>query len=303
MESGISKTKKNRLSEKLTPYIFISPFYILFLIFGLFPIIFSGILAFSKWDGIGEMEYVGLENFQRLIQDGDFWGAVSNTLIIWVLSTVPMLMMALILAFTLNLKFIKHKETLKALFFLPNVTSVVAISILFGLAFSSQTGLVNAVLEMLGIESINFVRDPFWVKIVIAFIGTWQYLGYNMIIYFTGLQKIPKDYYEAAIIDGATTFQIFRLITIPLLKPIILFTVMMSTIGGLQVFAEAQILVPTNPTAEGGALTIVYYLYQTAFGQNVYGYGAAIAWGLVVIILLISALNWYLTTHRIKGEK
>lgn len=303
MDSEILKTKKDRLSEKVTPYVFISPFYILFLIFGLFPIIFSGILAFSKWDGIGEMEYVGLENFQRLIQDGDFWGAVSNTLIIWVLSTVPMLLMALVLAFTLNLKFIKHKETLKALFFLPNVTSVVAISILFGLAFSSQTGLVNAVLEMLGIESINFMRDPFWVKIVIAFIGTWQYLGYNMIIYFTGLQKIPKDYYEAAIIDGATTFQIFRLITIPLLKPIILFTVLMSTIGGLQVFAEAQILVPTNPTAEGGALTIVYYLYQTAFGQNVYGYGAAIAWGLVIIILLISLLNWYLTTHRIKGER
>lgn len=303
MDSEILKTKKDRLSEKVTPYVFISPFYILFLIFGLFPIIFSGILAFSKWDGIGEMEYVGLENFQRLIQDGDFWGAVSNTLIIWVLSTVPMLLMALVLAFTLNLKFIKHKETFKALFFLPNVTSVVAISILFGLAFSSQTGLVNAVLEMLGIESINFMRDPFWVKIVIAFIGTWQYLGYNMIIYFTGLQKIPKDYYEAAIIDGATTFQIFRLITIPLLKPIILFTVLMSTIGGLQVFAEAQILVPTNPTAEGGALTIVYYLYQTAFGQNVYGYGAAIAWGLVIIILLISLLNWYLTTHRIKGER
>lgn len=303
MDSGRTKTKKDRILEKITPYAFISPFYILFLIFGLFPIIFSAILAFSKWDGIGKMEYIGLENFQRLIHDAEFWGAVSNTLIIWVLSTVPMLIMALLLAFTLNLKFIKRKETLKTLFFLPNVTSVVAVSILFGLAFSSQTGFVNAILEMMGKESINFIRDPFWVKIVIAFIGTWQYLGYNMIIYFTGLQKIPKDYYEAAIIDGATTFQLFKLITVPLLKPIILFTVMMSTIGGLQVFSEAQILVPNSPTAEGGSLTIVYYLYQTAFGQNVYGYGATIAWGLVGIILIVSLINWYLTTRKIKGEK
>ncbi|WP_314067468.1 sugar ABC transporter permease [uncultured Vagococcus sp.] len=303
MDPESSRTKKQRLMERVTPYVFVSPFYILFLIFGLFPVVFSGILAFSKWDGIGKREFVGMENFQRLVQDTEFWGAVWNTLVIWVLSTIPMLVMALLLAFTINLKFIKHKEMLKALYFVPNVTSVVAVTILFGLAFSSQTGLVNSVLEMMGRESVNWIRDPFWVKVVIAFVGTWQYLGYNMIIYYTGLQKIPKDYYEAAIIDGATTFQLFRLITIPLLKPIILFTVMMSTIGGLQVFAEAQILVPSNPTAEGGALTIVYYLYQTAFGQNVYGYGAAIAWGLVIIILLLSLLNWYLTTYRIKGEK
>lgn len=301
MDPKSSKIKKQRIMEKITPYAFVSPFYILFLIFGLFPVVFSGILAFSKWDGIGEREFVGFENFQRLVQDAEFWGAVWNTLVIWVLSTVPMLLVALLLAFTLNLKFIKHKEWLKALYFVPNVTSVVAVTILFGLAFSSQTGLVNAVIEMFGGKSINWIRDPLWVKVVIAIIGTWQYLGYNMIIYFTGLQKIPKDYYEAAIIDGATTFQLFRLITIPLLKPIILFTVMMSTIGGLQVFAEAQILVPSNPTAEGGALTIVYYLYQTAFRQNAYGYGAAIAWGLVVLILLLSLLNWYLTTYRIKG--
>jgi cellobiose transport system permease protein len=296
------KDKYSKISEKATPYIFIAPFYILFLIFGLFPIVFSAILAFSKWDGIGDVQFTGLENFKTLLADTDFWLSIKNTLIIWVIQTVPMLVIALVLAFLINLSIVNRKEFYKTTFFLPYVTSVVAVTILFGLIFSNQSGLINAVLELLGKEPIAFIDSPFWIRIIIALVGIWQYLGYNMIIYFSGLQKIPADYYEAAIIDGASNYQLFTKITVPLLKPIILFTVMMSTIGGLQVFAEAQVLVPTNATAEGGALTIVYYIYQTAFLQSRYGYGSTITWGLVVIILIISLINWYLTSYRIKGE-
>ncbi|NYE05831.1 cellobiose transport system permease protein [Bacillus niacini] len=296
------KDKYSKISEKATPYIFIAPFYILFLIFGLFPIVFSAILAFSKWDGIGDVQFTGLENFKTLLADTDFWLSIKNTLIIWVIQTVPMLVIALVLAFLINLSIVKRKEFYKTTFFLPYVTSVVAVTILFGLIFSNQSGLINAVLELLGKEPIAFIDSPFWIRIIIALVGIWQYLGYNMIIYFSGLQKISADYYEAAIIDGASNYQLFTKITVPLLKPIILFTVMMSTIGGLQVFAEAQVLVPTNATAEGGALTIVYYIYQTAFLQSRYGYGSTITWGLVVIILIISLINWYLTSYRIKGE-
>ncbi|MFJ7724649.1 carbohydrate ABC transporter permease [Neobacillus sp. NPDC097160] len=305
MPDDKSSKKKRTLkgfADKVTPYLFISPFYILFLIFGLFPIVFSGILAFSQWDGIGDVQFTGLENFKRLMADTDFWLSIKNTLIIWVIQTVPMLVIALVLAFLINLQFVRRKEFFKTTFFLPYVTSVVAVTILFGLIFSNQSGLINAVLEMFGREPIAFIDSPFWVRIVIALVGIWQYLGYNMIIYFSGLQRIPADYYEAAIIDGASKYQLFTKITIPLLKPIILFTVIMSTIGGLQVFAEAQVLVPTNATAEGGSLTIVYYIYQTAFLQNRYGYGSTITWGLVVIILVISLINWYLTSYRIKGE-
>ncbi|NGP46199.1 sugar ABC transporter permease [Bacillaceae bacterium SIJ1] len=293
----------NKLIDRATPYIFISPFYLLFIGFSLFPLIFAGILAFSQWDGIGEIEFVGLENFLRLIGDDVFWLSLKNTLIIWVVQTVPMLLISLIVAYIINLSVIKNKEFYKTTLFLPYVTSVVAVTILFGLIFSNQNGLINALLQMVGLEPISFLTSPFWVRIVIAAVGFWQYLGYNMIIYYSGLAKIPNDYYEAAIIDGANKVQIFTKITIPLLKPIILFTVMMSTIGGLQVFAEAQILVPSNATAEGGSLTIVYYLYHTAFMQNNYGYGATISWGLVAIILVFSILNWYLTTRRIKGEE
>jgi len=301
-KSSKKKRSWRGFADKVTPYLFISPFYILFLIFGLFPIIFSGILAFSQWDGIGDVQFTGLENFKKLMGDVDFWLSIKNTLIIWVIQTVPMLVIALVLAFLINLQFVKHKEFFKTTFFLPYVTSVVAVTILFGLIFSNQSGLINAVLEMFGKQPIAFIDSPFWVRIVIALVGMWQYLGYNMIIYYSGLQKIPADYYEAAIIDGASKYQLFTKITVPLLKPIILFTVIMSTIGGLQVFAEAQVLVPTNATAEGGSLTIVYYIYQTAFLQNRYGYGSTITWGLVVIILIISLINWYLTSYRIKGE-
>lgn len=293
---------KKKDIDKYAPYLFISPFYILFLIFGLFPIIFAGILAFHKWDGLGEMRFVGWGNFIRLLHDTDFYLSVKNTLIIWAVGTFPMLFLALVLAFMLNLKFVKHKEWLKAIFFLPNVTSVVAVTILFGLIFSNLDGLANSLLQFLGLSPIKWVTSTFWVRIVIALINIWMYLGYNTIIYLTGITKIPKDYYEAAIMDGATNFQIFRYITIPQLKPIILFTVMMSTIGGLQVFSEAQVLVPQGATPEGGAMTIVYYLYHTAFSNNDYGYGSALAWALVIIIMIFSLLNWYLTTYRIKGE-
>ncbi|HEM3629407.1 TPA: sugar ABC transporter permease [Streptococcus suis] len=296
-----SKSKKFD-SDKYVPYLFISPFYILFLIFGLFPIIFAGILAFNKWDGLGEMRFVGWANFSRLIQDTDFYLSLKNTIIIWAIGTFPMLFLALVSAFMINLKFIRHKEILKAIFFLPNITSVVAVTILFSLIFSNLNGLANSLLVSIGLEPLKWLTSSFWVRIVIALVNIWMYLGYNTIIYLTGITKIPSDYYEAAIMDGATNFQIFWNVTIPQLKPIILFTVMMSTIGGLQVFSEAQVLVPQGATPEGGAMTIVYYLYNTAFSNNDYGYGAALAWALVIIIMLFSLLNWYITTYRIKGE-
>ena len=284
--------------EKMIPYLYISPFYILFMIFGLFPILFSLVLAFSKWDGLGDIQYVGLENFQRLMEDSNFWGSVYNTLIIWVLGTFPMLFMALVFAFLINLKFVKHKEFLKTVYFLPNITSVVAITILFGLVFSNLDGLANGLLQALGFEKVNWLGSPFWTRLIIASINMWQYMGYNMIIYLTGIIKIPEELYEAARIDGASNSQIFWKITIPQLRPIILFTVLMSTTGGLQVFSEAQVLVPTGATAEGGALTIVYYLYDLAFGQYQFGYGSAMAWFLALIIIVFSLINSYLTSEK-----
>lgn len=288
--------------EKITPYIYISPFYILFILFSLFPLVFSIMLALGSWDGIGAIEYVGMANFQRLIHDLNFWRSLLNTFIIWFLGTFPMLFMALVLAFLVNQSFVKFKDILRTIFFLPNVTSVVAITILFGIIFANYGGLANGILEFLGFESINWLQSPFWVRIIIASINIWMYLGYNMIIYLTGIINIPDELYEAAALDGATSWQMFRHITIPQLKPIILFTVIMSTIGGLQVFTEAQVLVPQGATPEGGAVTVMYYMYQNAFSNNQYGYGSAIAWAMAFVILIVTVLNTYLTS-KMEGSK
>lgn len=291
-----SRGKLNKFS--LTPYLFISPFYILFLIFGLFPAIFSGILALSKWDGLGAIEFVGLANFERLIHDSNFWISLYNTLIIWFIGTFPMLLMALVLAYVLNLEFIKHKDLWRTLYFIPYVTSVVVITILFGIIFSNFGGLANGILAFFGLEPVRWLDSPFWVRAIIASINIWQYTGYNMIIYLTGLSKIPNELYEAARMDGANNTQIFWNVTIPQLRPIIVFTVLMSTIGGLQIFTEAQVLVPAGATPEGGSMTVSYYLYNVAFTQSQFGYGSAIAWSLVIVIVLFSILNTYLTSKE-----
>lgn len=277
----------------LAPYLMISPFYILFIVFGLFPILFSLYLAFHAWDGLGSMEYVGLRNFRNLLTDDpDFWKSVGNTFAIWFLSTVPQLFLALVVAFLLNAAFIRFKDFYRAVYFLPNITSIVAVAIIFGSFFGSQFGLINGVLQALGMPRIEWINDPFWVKVAISLMVIWRWTGYNSIIYLAGLQGIPHDLYEAATIDGASRKQQFFFITMPLLKPIILFTVILSTIGGMQLFTEPLILVGSTGGATKGGLTLVLYLYNQAFGNQLFGYASAIAWMLFIIIGLFSFLNW-----------
>ncbi|CEG28606.1 carbohydrate ABC transporter permease [Bacillus sp. B-jedd] len=278
-------------------YLFISPFFILFFIFGVYPILFSFYLALSSWDGIGEIEFIGLRNFDFLIKDPMFWKSISNTLIIWVISTIPMVILALVIAFLLNSAFVKFSTMYKTLYFLPNVTAIVAVAIIFGVIFSPNYGLINYVFSLAGLPPINWHSDFWGVKIAIAAMVIWRWTGYNAIIFLAGLQNINTELYEAARMDGASTFQIFRKITIPLLKPVMIFVVITSTIGGMQIFAEPQILVGNSGGPGGGGMTIVLYLYQQAFEKNLYGYGSAIAIGLFIIIMLFSLFN-YLVLQR-----
>jgi cellobiose transport system permease protein len=286
--------------QYMAPYIMISPFYILFLIFGLFPILFSLYLAFHAWDGLGPMEYVGLRNFRNLLTDDpDFWTSVGNTFFIWFLSTLPQLFFALVFAFLLNSAFIKFKDFFRAVFFLPNITSIVAVAIIFGSFFGTQFGLINGLLELVGISKIDWLNDTLWVKVAISLMVIWRWTGYNMIIYLAGLQAVPHDLYEAATLDGASRMQQFFRITLPLLRPIILFTVILSTIGGMQLFTEPMILVGSTGGATKGGLTLVLYLYNQAFGNQLFGYASAIAWVLFIIIGIFSFLNWKFLS---KGE-
>ncbi|KAB2341146.1 sugar ABC transporter permease [Actinomadura rudentiformis] len=281
-------------------YLAISPFYVLFAVFMLGPVLFSLFLAFHKWDGLGPMEFVGLQNFRFMVKDSLFWQSLTNTFAIWFLSTIPMLLLALVLAAMLNSS-VRFGGFYRVAYFIPNVTSIVAIAIFFGSVFANQVGLVNVVLQWLHVGTVGWLTDSFAIKLVISALITWQWTGYNAIIYLAGMQAISSELYEAARIDGAGPVKCFLKITLPLLRPVILFTVIMSAIGGMQTFTEPQVLFgtvdATNPDTGGpghAGLTTVLYLYREAFNFNQLGYGAAIAWALFLVILLFTVINWRL---------
>jgi cellobiose transport system permease protein len=282
----------NEIYKNRMIYLFISPFFILFAVFGFFPILFSLYLSFHKWDGIGEMKFEGFGEYIYLLHDADFWKSILNTLEIWIISTIPMLFFALLIAFLLNSTFVRFRNVYRVIYFLPNVTSIVAVAIVFGTIFGDNYGFLNFVLKTLGLNPVLWLSSPFWLKVAIAAMVIWRWTGYNSIIYLAGLQSIPQELYEAARIDGANMMQTFFRITIPILRPIILFTLITSTIGGMQIFTEPQVLTNNSGGPEHGGMTIVLYLYQQSFLNHMFGYGSAVAWGMFVIIAIFSLINW-----------
>lgn len=285
-------------------YAAISPFYLIFLGFGLFPVGFSLYLSFHRWDGLGSMEWAGLSQYQYLLSDSDFWNSIGNTIIIWALATFPMIFLAMVTAVMLN-SAVRFKSLYRVAYFLPNVTSVVAIAIVFGSIFSTNAGMVNAVLNAVGIDQIAWLNTPWGIKVTIAALMTWQWTGYNAIIFLAGLQTIPGELYEAARMDGAGPLQTFFRITLPLLRPTLLFVLVVSTVTGLQSFSEPQVLLQTSSndsTFAGGpghsGQTMVLYFFQQTFDNNDFGYGAAVAWGIFLVVVLFSIINWRLVQRR-----
>lgn len=295
VDEPVPVVRKTSQARRFLPaYLAISPFYLIFAAFWAFPVGYSIYLSLHSWDGIGPMKYIGLGQFRYLLTDVNFWNSVLNTVEIWVISTVPMLFFALVLAFLLNSN-IRARGFYRVAFFIPNVTSLVAIAIIFGSVFSNSYGLVNVVLQAIGLGQVPWLTSPWGIKVTIAIMVMWRWTGYNTIIYLAGLQAIPTELYEAARVDGASQRQTFFRIVIPMLRPIILFTVITSTIGGLQLFTEPQVLFGTNYGGPGQAgMTTVLYLYQQTFVKNDFGYGATIGWGLFILIVLFSIINWRL---------
>ncbi|WP_039940034.1 carbohydrate ABC transporter permease [Streptomyces himastatinicus] len=285
-------------------YLAISPFYLLFLGFGLIPVGYSLYLSFHRWDGLGPMEYAGLAQYRYLLGDAQFWHSLTNTLIIWAMATLPMLFLALVTAVMLN-SAVRFKNLYRVAYFLPNVTSVVAVAIIFSSVFSTNFGLANAVLQGLGLDQVAWLNSDWGIKIAIAVLMTWQWTGYNALIFLAGLQTIPGELYEAARVDGAGPVQTFFRITVPMMRPIILFALIVSTVTGLQSFTEPQVLLSnTNNTSTfaGGpgnsGQTMVLYFFQQSFDNNDFGYGAAIAWGIFLVVALFSIINWRLVQRK-----
>ena len=281
-------------------YYFIAPFFLIFLIFGLYPIIYSLYLSFTKWDGFGNPAFIGFTNYERLAGDYLFYKSLFNTLFIWIISVIPQLVLSLILAVILNEKFIKGKSFFRAVFFFPNIVTAASLGLLVGLIFNWQAGSFNEFLMNLGIihDPINWPNKPYVMRLLVSGILFLQYFGYSMIIYIAGLQGISKELTEAAEIDGASKVQVFFKIILPLLRPIIIFQVITSIIGGMQIFDQPYTLSNGTGNPDNDTLTSVMYLYKTAFTRYQYGYGAAIAFGVFLVIVVFSIISFVIMNRR-----
>lgn len=297
-------TLKVRGRRVLPLYAAVSPYYLLFALFSAAPILFTAFISVTNWSGLGDFQIIGLKNFEYLLTDKLFWKSFGNTLILWVMSTVPCLTLATLVALALN-STTRFSNTYRVAYLLPNVTSMVAMGILFSSIFSSNFGLANALLNVIGAGKIPWLQTEWGIKIAISTLSAWSFVGYNALIILAGLQAIPKDIYEAASLEGAGPVRQFFHITLPLLRPIVMFVTIMSTIGSLQSFTESQVLTSSkagSAAASGGVgnsgLTMVMYFYSVAFQENRYGYGAAIAWGIVVIVMVFAIINFFATRER-----
>lgn len=281
------------MRRNIWAYIFVSPFFILYAIFGLFPQLYGIYLSFNEWNGIQPMKWVGLGNYQKLLTDDIWWYSIYNTIWLFFAATVPQLVIALILAFIINSTFIRFKDFFRAAFFMPIVASSVAVGVIFVTLFGERYGMINYFLSLFGVEAVDWVGSRLWIKPSIALVTVWQWTGYSMIIFLAGLQSINNELYEAAKVDGARTRDIFLYITLPLLRPVILFQVVTSIIGAMQSFDIPVMLAGgTQSSSPGGTdragLVAMVNLYWTAFKYTQFGYAAAMSFVLFMLILLFS---------------
>jgi multiple sugar transport system permease protein len=284
-----------RLSPRWAPYVFVSPFLILFAVFGVFPLLFSLVLAFQTWEptaGLGAMEFVGFGNFAFALQDDWFWKSLRNTGWLALASGVPQHLVAIPLAVFIHTSFSRGRDAVVGAYFLPYITSTVAIAIMFSSLFSTDYGLINqAILAVFGGEPIDWLGQPENIKPAVAMIVFWRYVGFNVVLYLAALQTIPKDLYEAATMDGAGRLQQFFHITLPSLKPMIFFGVTLSVIGGLQLFEEPFILTGGRGGSDQSGMTTAIYLYRMAFDFNDFGAASAMSWLLFVVVAVLTWLT------------
>ena len=272
------------MKKKVIPYLLVSPYIIHFLIFIAFPVIFSIVLTFHKWNIISPMEYTGFANYIRLFQDALFLKSILNTLIFLVIHIPLQIIIALFLAEVLNQK-IHLRGFFRAAFFLPVVVSGVVVTILWQQLYGFDTGLLNKILVTLGFGKVGWLIDPKIAMPSIALMATWKNVGLYIVLFLVGLQTVPKHYYEAADLEGATHWQKFFKITLPMINPTIFLVVILSTVGGFSLFIEPYILTGGGPL--NSTLSAVLYIYKQAFFYYHMGYSATLGLFFALIILSV----------------
>ncbi|MDO9378466.1 MAG: sugar ABC transporter permease [Nocardioidaceae bacterium] len=301
-----SRSRRRPWRERSAPYAFVSPFFVVFAIFGLFPLLFTFWVSLHDWSLLGgERPFVGFANYRELAADGVFWNAMANTLGIFVLATVPQLVVATVLAQVLN-------TSLRAMTFwrmsvlVPTVTSVAAVGIIFSLMFARDFGLVNWLTSLVGVDAISWQDHRWSAWVAVSAMVDWRWTGYNTLILLAALQAVPRELYEAARMDGAGAWRQFWSITVPMLRPTIVFVTVVATIGGVQLFTEPLLFNAGSNDLAGGTTgqsqTVAMYLVQQAFTGQRFGYAATVAWVLFGVIALVSAVN-VLLLRRIRSAE
>ena len=287
---------------KLSPYLYISPFFLLFALTGLFPLLYTGWVSLHNWNLIGgQGKFIGFENFGFVLGQPYFWNAVGNTLSIFLLSSVPQVVLALLIAAVLDAN-LRAKTFWRMGVLVPFVVAPVAVGLIFNNLFADQFGLVNEFLGLLGLDPVRWHSDQLASHLAIATMVNFRWIGYNALIFLAAMQAIPRDVFEAATIDGAGRVRQFLSVTVPMLRPTVIFVAITSTIGGLQIFDEPRVF---DQSGLGGAdrqwQTLTMYIWELGWGQRNFGRASAVAWLLFLMIVLIALVN-FLLTRRIANQ-
>ena len=286
------KTLWREIVKNRWAYLFISPFYVLFTIFGLFPVLFSIYLSLQRWDGYGPMEFVGLRNYTHLFGAGGraFWSSIQNGILLFFMYVPIMTLLAIILAVILNSRRVRFFQGFRTMIYSPRVTTMVAAGFAFRILLNAKEGLFNATLGSLGLPAVPWLEDVWWARVSLCLLVFWGWLGQNMVYMLAGLQTIPHELTEAARIDGANSIQAFYYVTLPLLRPTIIFAVLLSTMGSFGLFPEVMTLTSGgNPMR--ATLTTLVHIYGVAFDNHRYGRAAAHGYVYFAIVFVLSLLQ------------
>ncbi len=290
MSDTISNTHKKPFFQRrsMLPYLLVSPYIIYVVVFVLFPVIFSFILTFHKWNIIAPMKFIGVDNYSRLFKDRLFWQSIINTLKFLLLHIPLQLVIALSLAVLLNQK-IRAAAFFRASFFMPVIVSGVVVTILWQQLLGYDFGIINRLLASAGLEKTGWLVDPDIAIYSIAVMATWKNVGLYVILFLVGLQTVPTQYYEAARLEGANRWQQFRHITLPMINPTIFMVVILSTIGGFSLFIEPYIMTGGGPLNQ--TMSAVLYIYKQAFQYYNMGYSATLGFFYAVMIMLVVVIQ------------
>lgn len=284
-------SRRSRLHrrEHLMAAAFIAVPVLGFLIFTAYPLLFSFYASFTKWNGLGEPVFNGVDNYTEMFADPYFWKAMGNT--VFMMIGIPIgLIISLLLALALNRR-MRGTTFFRTVYYVPVISSLAAVAILWQWAYNGDFGLINQVLDIFGIDGPNWLQNTDTAKPAIVIMAIWKGLGFSMLLYLAALQSVPRHLYEAASLDGANAFQQFRHITVPMLSPVTFFLVVTSIIGGAQIFIEINIMTPTGGP-EFSTASIVWYIWQKAFNYLQMGYATAMSVVLGLLVFVITAIQF-----------